>query len=443
VTETWQAVLEGAVVLLAIFLGVRTGGIGLGLWGVAGTAVLIFVFGADPGVPPVDAFFIIIAVITASAVMQAAGGIDWLVSIASRIIRHNPHRITVVAPLVAFVFTVGAGTSNIFFALIPVIYETAYRNGVRPERPLAAATVTSGLGITASPVSAAMAAFLTLLPADFTLSEILGITIPASIVACIATSLVQNRIGKDLADDEQFQARVRAGLVPIAGGSGEEHHAALPPTAARSAYVFLAAVVVIVVLGLFDELRPTVTVDDVSGPLSMTTVIELVMFTAALVNLLWNRVRPAEVVEEPLMGSGLIAAIALFGIAWMADTFIVNNQSTVIDPLANLVSDRPLFLAVALFLVAGLTTSQSATTRTIVPIALASLAPATIVAMWPSLIGVWLFPANGSQIAAVNIDKTGTTRLSKVPIWHSFTIPMLVSWVVVVFVGLLIARLLF
>jgi anaerobic C4-dicarboxylate transporter DcuA len=109
VTETWQAILEGAVVLLAIFLGVRTGGIGLGLWGVAGTAVLIFVFGADPGVPPVDAFFIIIAVITASAVMQAAGGIDWLVSIASRIIRRNPHQITVVAPLVAFVFTVGPG----------------------------------------------------------------------------------------------------------------------------------------------------------------------------------------------------------------------------------------------------------------------------------------------------------------------------------------------
>ena len=131
-------------------------------------------------------------------------------------------------------FTVGAGTSNIFFALIPVTYETAYRNGVRPERLLAVATVTSGLGITASPVSAAMAAFLTLLPEDFTLSEILGITIPASIVACIATSLVQNRVGKDLAHDEQFQARVRAGQVPRAGGVGEEHHAALPPTSSTS-----------------------------------------------------------------------------------------------------------------------------------------------------------------------------------------------------------------
>ncbi|MFD3402110.1 anaerobic C4-dicarboxylate transporter family protein [Kribbella sp. NPDC058693] len=442
-SPTWQAVLEGLVVLLAIFLGVRTGGIGLGLWGATGTAVLIFVFGADPGSPPIDAFFIIIAVITASAVMQAAGGIDWLVSIASRIIRRNPRRITLVAPLVAFAFTLGAGTSNIFFALIPVIYETSYRNGVRPERPLAASTVTSALGITASPVSAAMAAYLTLLPDDFTLADILTITIPASIVACVVTSLVQNRIGKNLDDDQEYQARLRAGQVPSPAEVGADQHAALPKTAARSAYVFLAAVVVIVVLGLFDELRPTVTVDKVSGPLSMTIVIEVVMFTAALVNLLWNRVPPGDVVKEPLMESGLVAAIALFGIAWMADTYLVNNQETVVNPLADIVKDHSWFLAVAIFLVAGLTTSQSATTRTIIPIALASLSPATITAMWPSLVGVWLFPANGSQIAAVNIDKTGTTRLSKVPIWHSFTIPMLVSWVSVVLVGLLIASLAF
>ena len=188
-------VLEGLVVLAAIFLGVRMGGIGLGLWGVAGTAVLVFGFQMDPGSPPVDAFFIIIAVITASAAMQAAGGIDWLVSIASRIIQANPKRITIVAPLVSFFFTVGAGTSNIYFALIPVINETAYRNGIRPERPLASSTVTSALGITASPVSAAMAAYLTLLPKSFTLTDILTITIPASIVACIVTSFVQQRIG--------------------------------------------------------------------------------------------------------------------------------------------------------------------------------------------------------------------------------------------------------
>ncbi|WP_426560723.1 anaerobic C4-dicarboxylate transporter family protein [Angustibacter sp. McL0619] len=461
-------VFEGLVVLAAIFLGVRMGGIGLGLWGVAGTAVLVFGFQMDPGSPPVDAFFIIIAVITASSAMQAAGGIDWLVSIASRIIRANPKRITIVAPLVSFVFTVGAGTSNIYFALIPVINETAYRNGIRPERPLASSTVTSALGITASPVSAAMAAYLTLLPDDFTLTDILMITIPASIVACIATSLVQQRIGAELKDDPEYLRLVAAGEVEVPeqvmAELPAETRAAAAAAAARrpasaivteersasevasdvahgrtSALIFLAGVAFIVIMGLFEDLRPTVGTGEDAGPLSMTVVIELAMFTVALIILLVGRIAPAKVLEQPLLSAGIVAAIALFGIAWMADTFIAGNPQ-IIEWMGSVVKDHPLFLAVALFLVCGLTTSQSATTRTLIPIALAAgMSPAIITAMWPSLVGVWLFPANGSQIAAVAIDKTGTTKLSQVPVWHSFTIPMLVSWVSVVAVGLAIA----
>jgi anaerobic C4-dicarboxylate transporter DcuA len=171
----------------------------------------------------------------------------------------------------------------------------------------------------------------------------------------------------------------------------------------------------------------------------MTVVIELTMFTVALIILLVGRIEPAKVLEQPLLSAGIVAAIALFGIAWMADTFIAGNPQ-IIDWMGDVVNDHPLFLAVAIFLVAGLTTSQSATTRTLVPIALAAgMSPAVITAMWPSLVGVWLFPANGSQIAAVAIDKTGTTKLSQVPVWHSFTIPMLVSWVTVVASGLVIA----
>ncbi len=226
-------VLEALVVLGAIFLGVRMGGIGLGLWGAAGTAVLVFVFQLDPGSPPVDAFFIIIAVITASAAMQAAGGIDWLVVIASRIIQANPSRITLVAPLVSFVFTVGAGTSNIYFALIPVIHETAYRNGIRPEKPLASSTVTSALGITASPVSAAMAAYLTLLPKDFTLPDILKITIPAAIVSCIVTALVQQRIGKRVVGGPRVSASGR-GRRGRGAGEGHGQAARLRPARRRS-----------------------------------------------------------------------------------------------------------------------------------------------------------------------------------------------------------------
>lgn len=472
-------ILQACVVIGAIVLGVRTGGIGLGLWGVVGTVILVFVFQLPPGAIPIDAFFIIIAVITASSAMQAAGGIDYLVAIASKIIQRNPKRLTYVAPLVAFVFTVLSGTSNIFFALIPVIYETAYRNGQRPERALAASTVTSGLGITASPVSAAMAAYLVLMDGTgYGLPQILLITVPAAIVACIVTSLVQQRVGKDLLDDPVFLKRVADGTVEVpaalkaryeakVGGAtpvtpggtatatttatgGSDAPAAdvppariehpVPPGGAVAAYIFVTGTLLIVLLGLFPGLRPAFP--DESGelvPLGMSTIIEMVMFSVALVIILVRKVKPSLVVEQPLLRAGFVAAVALFGIAWMADTFISANEETIIEPLGAMIEANPLLLAVALFVVCGLTTSQSATTNTMIPIALAAgLAPGVITAMWPSLIGVWLFPANGSQIAAVETDLTGSTKLTQVPVWHSFTIPMLVSWVAVVGAGLLI-----
>lgn len=478
--DVFVIILQACVVLGAIVMGVRTGGIGLGLWGVVGTAVLVFAFRLPPGSPPVDAFFIIIAVITASSAMQAAGGIDYLVSIASKIIQRNPKRLTYVAPLVAFVFTVLSGTSNIFFALIPVIYETAYRNGQRPERSLAASTVTSGLGITASPVSAAMAAYLVLMEGTgYGLPQILLITIPAAIVACIVTSLVQQRIGKDLLDDPVYLKRVEDGTVEMpealrlryeakvgsaagiaassgAGGRAEAGAAEASRGAKRSgrppviehpvprggktaALIFISGTLLVVLLGLFPGLRPAFPDEEGElAPIGMATVIEMVMFAAALAIILVRRVKPSLVVEQPLLRAGFVAAVALFGIAWMADTFISANEETIIEPLGALIEAQPLWLAVALFLVAGLTTSQSATTNTLIPIALASgLAPGIITAMWPSLIGVWLFPANGSQIASVETDLTGSTKLTQVPVWHSFTVPMFVSWASVVLAGLI------
>jgi anaerobic C4-dicarboxylate transporter DcuA len=499
----WLIVLlQGMVVIGAIMLGVRTGGIGLGLWGVVGTVILVFAFQLPPGSVPIDAFFIIIAVITASSAMQAAGGIDYLVAIASKIIQRNPRRLTFVAPVVAFVFTVLSGTSNIFFALIPVIYETAYRNGQRPERALASSTVASGLGITSSPVSAAMAAYLVLMSGTgYGLPQILLITIPAALVACVATSLVQQRIGKELLDDPIFLKRVEEGVVEVpaalqaeyearmgagsitaptagatvtgaeptgvelgepdrsidrpqtvgppqggrraagagaAGGAGLIEHP-VPEGGKTAAWIFVSGTLLIVLLGLFPGLRPAFPGEDGElEPIPMAMVIEMIMFTVALVIILVRRVKPSSVVEQPLLRAGFVAAVALFGIAWMADTFISANQETIIEPLGAMIEANPLLLAVALFIVCGLTTSQSATTNTLIPIALAAgLAPGIITAMWPSLIGVWLFPANGPQIAAVETDRTGTTKLTQVPVWHSFTIPMLVSWVAVVLSGLL------
>jgi len=436
--------LECAVVLAAIYLGVRAGGIGLGLWGIAGTAVLVLAFRLDPAKfietnlsaisVATDTFLIIIAVIAATSVMQAGGGIDWLVDLASRIIRRYPKRITYVAPLIAMAFTAVAGTSTIFFALIPVIYETSYQNGVRPERPLAAATVTSGLGITVSPISAAMVTLLNLLGGRLSLWQVLAITIPSSLAACVMTSLVMSGIGDDLVDDAEYQRRLRAGLVQPRTGAADGKRKSLPATASRSALVFLGAVLIVLLLCSFEQLRKLP-----HGEVSRAMVIELVMGAAACLILVVCRIHPEDVPRQPLFQKGIVAAIALFGIALMGLTFFCNNEKTMIGPLTSLIKEIPVIVPLALFVVAGLTTSQNATTAIIIPVALSILPPPIVAAIWPSVVGVWLFPANGSQIAAVNIDLTGSTRFTGNPTWHSFTIPMVVSWTTVVVVGVVIA----
>jgi len=439
-SETVAAVVEGLVVVAAIVLGVRAGGMGLGLWGAAGTATLIFVFQDTPGDPPVAAFFIIITVITASATMQAAGGIDYLVEVASKIIRKNPQRITFVAPLVAFFFTMGAGTSNIFFSLIPVIYATSYSAGVRPERPLSVSNIATGFGLTASPVAAAMAAFLVLVQvtdSSVTLSQIIMVTLPAGILATIAGSIAMNKKGKELKDDPEFQRRLAAGEITP---PRDPEKVELKPRAAVSAGIFLTGVVLIVVMGLWEGLRPTMTLEDgTTEPLDMTVTIGLIMLTAALVIMVVNRVKPDDIVNQPLIASGLVAAIALLGLAWMTATYLDANP-IVVSSIGDLVDSYPYFLAVALFIVAAMTTSQSGTTNAIVPIGLTALAIPTVVAMWPSLVGVYLLPANGTQLASVAIDETGTTRLTKNPLVHSFTIPLFVGWAVVVAAGMLFSR---
>ena len=243
-----------------IALGVRSGGVGLGLWGGVGTLILVFVFGLDPGEPPVDAMLIIVAVISAAAAMQAAGGIDYMVMIASKALRARPKWINFVAPYVSYLLCILTGTSNTFYSIIPVINEVAYANKIRPERPLAGSTVASALGITSSPVAAAMATMLPLVEVyHYNLVDVLLITIPASIVGIFAMSLVMSRHGTDLDDDAEYQRRLEAGEVKPPAPSSE---IVLMPYAKRSVAIFLGAVLVICIFGLFEGLRPTVAAEE-------------------------------------------------------------------------------------------------------------------------------------------------------------------------------------
>ena len=440
----WMALLELLVVMGAIVMGVRMGGIGLGLWGVAGVGVLVFIFGLAPGSPPGSAMLIIIAVITAAGAMQAAGGIDFLVQVATKIIQKNPKQLNYIAPLVSFIFTVAAGTSNIFYPLLPVIYQTAYDNDIRPERPIATATVANVYGITCSPVSAAMAALIGLVavaPYNFTLGKILLITVPSALVAIIVMAFVQNRIGKELADDPIYQEKLKAGLIapPKSEHAANEPLPELPKGAALSAYLFLAGVV-LVVLTAFPAFQVMVPSADGPIPLSATTIIQIIMFVVALLIVLLTKIDAAVIPKQQVFGAGIIAVLALFGVAWLADTFVAAYYDQIVALLSNVATAVPIAFALAIFLLAALTTSQSATTRTLVPIGLAVLPIGPVIAMWQALSGVLFLPANGTQLAAVAVDETGSTKIGKAVVNHSFMIPLLVSTVVAVGVGLLIAQ---
>lgn len=469
----WVFLLEALVVLGAIVMGTRAGGVGVGLWGGLGTFVLVFLFGEAPGEPPAAAMAIILAVVTSAALMQAAGGINWMVVVAARVIQRHPRQITLIAPLTAFAFSIGAGTSNIIYPLLPVIYDVSYKNGIRPSRPLTVTVVQSGIALAASPVSAAMAAMLTLTdvaPYNLGLTQILAITLPSCIIGIVVTSLVVNRMGKELDDDPEVQAKIAAGVLasrqaqaPVAVGAGSGGAGGAGGTGSttstepsvplsytkqgrNSALAFLFGVLAIVFFGLFPDLRPSFPAEDGKAvPIDMTTTIVMLMFVVGVLILFIGRPDVKTVPDQSVFKAGMISAIALFGIAWLTATFITAHEEVIVETVGGWVTDWKFIFALSVFLVAALTTSQSTATRTIVPIGLAAgLAPGLVTGMWAGALGgVYTLPANGTQIAAANFDLSGTTKLGIKLIDHSFFVPMLVLSVTTIAVGALIGGLFF
>lgn len=444
--NVWLLIAQLIVVVLAIYMGTRTSGIGLGVWGLVGVAVLVFVFGEAPGNAPVDAVFIVITVITAASTMQAAGGIDWMVSVAAKVIRRRPRSVVFLAPAMSFLFTVGAGTGNIFYPLLPVIYDVSYQQKIRPERALSVSAVASQVGILCSPVSAATASMVVLLaPQGVDLGGLLLIMWPASIAGLFVAALVMMRHGKDLEDDPEYRRRLASAQItpPVV----DAHESRLPRTAVLSATLFLIGVGVIVFFGLFEGLRPVIGTDEAGDPvrLSVTVIIEVVMGVIAALIFVFCKVKAADVPRQPTFPAGLVGAIALFGIAWLANTFVAANQTLIVQGLGSVVSGSSAFLgallfALALFAVAMLTTSQSSATNAIVPIGITIGLPAPLlVGLWPSTMGIYTLPANGSQVATVAFDQTGTTKMGRFVFDHSFQLPNLVYIGVAIVVGVVLS----
>ncbi len=431
---------ELLVVLLAIFVGARLGGIGLGVMGAVGLAVLTFGFHLQPTAPPIDVMLMIVAVVTAAGALQAAGGLDYLVQLAEKVLRKNPKQITFLGPLVTYVFTLVAGTGHVSYSVLPVIAEVATETKIRPERPLSIAVIASQQAITASPISAATVALLGMLaPFGITLADILMISIPSTLFGVLIGAIVASRIGKELDQDPEYLKRVKEGLISP-HGKIDKSSKTVPFSAKISVVLFLLGAILIVLFGSFESLRPIWISNGVTTKLGMPDTIEIIMLSIAALILIFGKVNVAKVGQGSVFSAGMQAVIAIFGIAWMGDTFFKGNMPFLESSLLSMVTAYPWLFAFALFILSILLYSQAATVRALVSFGIGrGLPAASIIAMFPAVNGYFFIPNYPTIVAAINFDRTGTTRIGKYVLNHSFMIPGLVATAVAIVMGFLLA----
>lgn len=429
--------LQLLFVLLAIIVGARVGGIGLGVFGGLGLAVLTFIFGLEPTTPPIDVMLMIVAVIAAAGCMQAAGGLDLMVKWAEKILRRHPQRITLLSPLVTYLFTFFAGTGHVAYSVLPVIAEVARETGIRPERPMGIAVIASQQAITASPISAATVALLSMLAGyDITLFDILKISIPCTLVGVLVGALYSMRVGKELKDDPVYQARLKSG--ELSGANYCTAEVASPGKALTSVLLFLGATVGIVLFGSIDSLRPSFQTSEGVVVMQMAHIIEVLMLSVAALILLLTGTSGMKAAKSSVFNAGMQAVVAIFGIAWMGDTFISGNIAVIKENIFGLVTDMPWLFGIALFVMSILLFSQAATIRALLPLGMAlGISPYMLIALFPAVNGYFFIPNYPTVVAAINFDTTGTTRIGKYVLNHSFMMPGLISTIVAVGLGIL------
>ena len=414
-------VLQLLFVLTAIIIGARLGGIGLGVMGGVGLGILTFVFGLQPTAPPIDVMLMIAAVISAASCMQAAGGLDYMVKLAEKLLRKNPSQVTILSPIVTYLFTFVAGTGHVAYSVLPVIAEVATETKIRPERPLGIAVIASQQAITASPI---------------TLFDILKITIPATILGVLVGALCSMRVGKELIDDPEYQKRMAEGYfdgkkVKIDDVTNKRH-------AMISVLIFILATAFIVLFGSFEGMRPSFLIDGKTVSLGMSAIIEIIMLSAAALILLVTRTDGIKATQGSVFPAGMQAVIAIFGIAWMGDTFLNGNMAQLTASIEGIVRQMPWLFGIALFVMSILLYSQAATVRALVPLGIAlGISPYMLIAMFPAVNGYFFIPNYPTVVAAINFDRTGTTRIGKYILNHSFMMPGIVSTAVAIALGLL------
>ncbi|PLV59598.1 anaerobic C4-dicarboxylate transporter [Erwinia sp. B116] len=426
---------ELMVVLIAIWLGARLGGIGIGFAGGFGVLVLTLVFQIKPGAIPFDVIEIIMAVIAAIAAMQIAGGMDYLVSLAERLLRRHPRYITLLAPLVTYGMTLLAGTGHTAFSTLPVIAEVAKEQGVRPSRPLSIAVVASQIAITASPISAAVVFMAALLePKGISYLALLAVAIPSTMVAIFLAALVTSFLGGELKDDPVYQARLAKGEITLRGASKFE----AKPGAKRAVLLFLLGIIAVV--GYATAISDAVGL--ISNPvLPRNEAIVVFMLTVAMLICFCCKIDCGEILSASTFKSGMSACICVMGVAWLGDTFVKAHLSEIQGAAGQLLNDYPWMLAVVLFFASTLLYSQAATTKALMPAALLlGVSPLTAVASFAAVSALFVLPTYPTLLAAVEMDDTGSTRIGRFVFNHSFLIPGTLAIVLSVAFGFLVGH---
>ena len=439
-------IIQLLIVLAALYVGSRYGSLALGAISGIGLAILVFGFGMKPGTPPTDVIYIIIAAVTCAGVLQASGGMDWLIQLAEKLLRKHPDRITILAPFCTFFLTVLVGTGHVVYTLMPIIVDIAIKKGIRPERPCGVASVASQVGITCSPIAAAVVAFVTISNANgygVSIPQVLMVTIPACMIGLLFAALASFRRGKDLDKDPEFQKRISDPAVRdyVYGSEATTLDKVISKKSKLAVYIFLAAILVIVGLAFC---QMVLSKEALAKLPKMNIAIQIIMLCATALMIILCKVDLTAAAAGAVWRSGMVAVVAIYGIAWMADTYFGNYMDQIKEMLTGVVTQYPWSIALVFFLVSVLINSQGAVVVAMLPLAYSLGIPGPVLlGVLPSVYGYFFIPNYPSDIATVNFDRTGTTVIGKYLLNHSFMMPGLVSVIIATIVGYLMTTMLF
>ena len=438
----------GFLVLLAcLIVGVRHGGIGLAVISGIGLVTYVFIFGYKPGTPPIDVMLTILAVVTCAGFLQTSGGLTVMLKYAEQFLRNNPKHVTILAPLTTWFLTVLCGTGHVVYTMFPIIYDIAIKQNIRPERPMAVSSVASQMGICASPVSVAIVSivgFMATAGHHYTIAQILAVSIPATGLGVFFAALWSYRRGKELADDEQFQEFIKdpENKAYVYGESESLLGKELPASYYHAMYIFFVGILVIAVLGNFPDLLPHFpNAKGEMKAISMTAVIQMVMLLVAAVILFVCKVKAKDVGNSQVFKSGIVALVSVYGVAWMANTCFGAHMAFLKEFLGNAVADYPWAFAIIAFLTSKLVNSQAAAIAIVFPMALSvGMDPVIVMSFISACYGNFFLPTYPSDLACIGFDRSGTTRIGKYILNHSFMIPGLIGVISGCCVGFVMAH---